>query len=1401
MKASDGFTLFGYANKRFSRCLGLLTVGFLIPVMAGAQLFTVVPESEEVVAPSIPVDLGFGGNTPDVKDVDFGDLDGDGDVDIYVFASDDDPIEGNQFLDRVLLNGNLTGKPGAYILAPVQNSAGDPTIPSTQFDGPLGLGQRTYDGDLVDVDNDGDLDVLRTDISGIYLLLNNGNATFEFRDDLMPTKDQIENGTGIVGFNGIGGPGSIYFDGVDTADVDGDGDQDAIVASYNLAENLFLINCWSSPPGGASLCSSPEGFVIGNVDGDIFDILSADRTHGMAFGNIDVGASPNLPDLFWTNTDNGVPSRLLRNNGLLGDGSGRVVFVDVTNTQLPTDGTNDRQSVDAEMEDIDGDGDLDIYVVNRAQNNVLFWNNGSGVFTNLISLPSLPAGNLSSYDLQIADFDSDGDQDVIEAWGDGAGTYVNNNRMLLNNGGINGSMTFVVAAEPYGALPGGEPLHRLTVSAGDFDNDSDIDLVGGNFDIGLGSNKIYLYENNTFTPSDVDVDLVLTIDATGSMTATDGLPNMRIDRAKALANAKLAELSVTDDRLGITEFATDVDSFERLPVTFPGFFPSLAFIDSTFIAPIQADGNATSSGAALRESLNSMPMMGDPTFIPGREQSLLIITDGFHNSDPTPQQVIDSEFGGVWPDLNYFVVSISDNDLVNSEFRKITTNGSKFYTSQTGLDLSVKSTDAEVDLTGKLPIDLQPIASLQTLSSPSELESIQVVDTPESGQPRVYLERNGVLTGGERVRADFDPTRAPWSMDFANPQQSVGMDITAPSPTIATLTAYNNKRKRLGQTEVLVGPQGNFIGLSSDVPNIAAAKLAYSDEGEEHVERLYVSQLSVQAQSEVAPLSAAINDVVEEQSFGIGPSVREFRFSLTWQLPENEPFALLIDPDGETVNLVSDPKVTRVAGDTYDVINIRDPKAGTWTAREFRPSSENTFINITANSGTIVSDVPVTRVSFIASPAQFVNALSEPLVIEAQLTGVAAGSASVVAQFEDPLGQIFEVPATDLGDGRFQAVLDNPQVEGNYEVTLFAEFVDEGDGQQEAVLQQAGVQQSAMRQFAVPVAEQLDSDLCDENSRVFANPDSRTADGQSLVQVTAILIDCGGQPFVADDPALVQFSTTAGSFVEETLSLGGGIYTRDLQVPSEAGEAELSVSVNSQKLLDTGSVSFIPGDVDPVVTELQFTNSEGFFEAETGATGIIFVTPKDQFGNTLGSDALVELSIGSGTTADVAIGPPDVSESGDFNFTLTLLGNATPGVVVINGSVNSVPLAESNVVNIIDSDLISQNDSDNDGVLDTQDNCILVKNPSQGDLDQDGIGDACEQGLFLCGDADQNGAVNTNDARIIQRCSVGEIGCSNTCDVTGDNVCNTNDARLIQRFSVGILPGSALSCDGGLASE
>jgi len=1367
----------GQLKSHFSQALLLIAIA-ASPMVSKAEIFTEVPQSGGLVAPSLPEDLNFGPNTPDIKDVDFGDLDNDGDLDIFVFASDNDAAGGSEYLDRVLLNGNLTGRIGSFIEIPVADNNGNPLLPSSEFTSTwIAIGQRTYDGDLVDVDGDGDLDVIRTDVSGVYLLLNKGNATFEFRPDLIPSKAEIETGVGIANFNGIGGAGSIRFDGVDTTDVDGDGDLDAIIANYGTGESLYLINCWDIPSGGASRCTTTEGFAIANVDSDIFDTLSADQTHGVTFGNIDIGAAPNLPDAFLTNVVNGTPSRLLRNTGLSADGTGRVVFIDVTASNILANAVNSLQAVDAELDDIDGDGDLDLYVVNRGQNNTLFWNNGSGIFSDLgTNLPALPASFLSSYDIAIADFDGDLDLDIMEAWGEQGTDGKINNRMLTNNGGSNGAMNFSVEPLPFGS----SPSHQLTISAGDFDNDGDIDLVGGNFN----TTNVVLYENNRLDPVDQDHDLVMTIDATGSMLANDGLPNSRIDRAKNLAKSFFGTLNVgpTDDRVGLTEFATQTDSQELIGLT---VFPNQVVFD-TQVDAIVADGIATSAGSALERSLETLTT----NQIPGRQQSMLIITDGQHNFNPRPIDIINANYDGVWPTgISYNVVSIAA--ALNPEFENIVTNGSNFYFSTNGSDLAEISADAEADVTGKLVLDLKTMAGPIIILSENDvqqmgLQAMPVKQSFSSAPQRLSIDESGNMETISAPAVVTDSSPAPWSMNFVTPQRYVGLTAQAKTATSAILTVFNNRMQVLGETEVIIGTKPTFVGLESPIANIVTAKLQYQTAGVKIVETLFddtkpSSSLSLQA--------FAVNDTVENHEFTITGDDRQFRASLSWQNLENSPAFTLIDPDGIAINPLRNPHVEFHAGSVFKVLKINDPKPGIWTAREARPSNERTFISVLTTSGPTSSsgNQPLRPFVFDAFPANFRNFLNAPLVLNVNLS-LSSSSASVNALIEDPQGKLIRLPAEDLGKGLFQVVLDNTAVEGNYDVRIAAQVKDVD-----------GVERTLNRRFAVPVSRIQKGEVCDADSTITVDSVTEPADGKSEVRVTAKLVNCSGDPFIAKD-GVVHLTATGGSFVGSIANFGDGSYSRNLQAPTVPGIVEVYPVVDGRRIQTSANIEFSSNNADPAKTKLEFTNSEGFIKAEVGGTGNILLKPLDAFGNPLGDNEKVSIAIAPGSSVAANVTGPKIA-SGNYSFSINLVDTPAVGDIVVTGEVNGQPLTASLKIPVQDSDAMGFKDSDRDGIVDGNDNCVLIPNRGQEDKDTDGIGDACETGLFFCGDFDHNGRLNTLDARLIQRCSVGDLDCQVTCDVTGDNRCNTLDARIIQRFVVGQLPGNALTCEGGQSSR
>ena len=112
----------------------------------------------------------------------------------------------------------------------------------------------------------------------------------------------------------------------------------------------------------------------------------------------------------------------------------------------PVNATN-LNSMDVEAADVDGDGDLDLVIAAEYQRNLLFFNDGTGQFSEDPSrlFPEKNTGDgfmgEDSEDIAFADFDQDGDLDVLFVSEDTV--Y---HELLVNDG--TGSFTFIVYEFP-----------------------------------------------------------------------------------------------------------------------------------------------------------------------------------------------------------------------------------------------------------------------------------------------------------------------------------------------------------------------------------------------------------------------------------------------------------------------------------------------------------------------------------------------------------------------------------------------------------------------------------------------------------------------------------------------------------------------------------------------------------------------------------------------------------------------------------------------------------------------------------------------------------------------------------------------------------------------------------------
>ncbi|HEY5960187.1 MAG TPA: VCBS repeat-containing protein, partial [Polyangiaceae bacterium] len=211
-----------------------------------------------------------------------------------------------------------------------------------------GSGTSTTGINLVDVDNDGDLDVFvaqgtaSLDARPNELFINNGRGWFRDESASRLPRGHDSNSTKA-----------------DFADVDGDGNLDAIVA--NVGPEQLLVNDGTGhfSDGAGRLPEAPD--------------LLLDISSNAHFADVDQDGCPDIlianENPFDSSPLHGAQNRLLMN-----DCSGR--FRDETAERLlpVTD-----QSAALLTGDIDMDGDLDIVVLNRGPE-LVYLNDGSGYF-------------------------------------------------------------------------------------------------------------------------------------------------------------------------------------------------------------------------------------------------------------------------------------------------------------------------------------------------------------------------------------------------------------------------------------------------------------------------------------------------------------------------------------------------------------------------------------------------------------------------------------------------------------------------------------------------------------------------------------------------------------------------------------------------------------------------------------------------------------------------------------------------------------------------------------------------------------------------------------------------------------------------------------------------------------
>jgi len=383
----------------------------------------------------------------------------------YIAVGD---IDGDSDLDICFANGQGYSSLGTLLKPRIYINSGAGVFTDQTDARVAGITGCFRSAEFGDVDLDGDLDLLLGQDYNrqTLLLINNGAGVFA--NETVGRIPTLNTSTARATFG----------------DVDGDGDFDIAMCNsgssnrFGTGQPRLYLNDGTGRFNDVTAANLPQGNVSQQMD---LLFLDADGDFDLDLFLVTRASTPNQSRL-WIN-------------------GGTGVFTNLGN--FPSDAT--AYAYDAG--DIDGDGDLDLLGTNAGTSNQeLLARNANGLGTSWTNISTSISPNPTSddNDSKFFDIDNDGDFDLVIA------TLGSTKRIYRNTNG-QGAFTQVTNAIT------SSTDSSLDVKVADFDGDGDYDIVTGQGESGAFQNRIYINSgpSDTIAPTIVRTEQVVPGSAAG----------------------------------------------------------------------------------------------------------------------------------------------------------------------------------------------------------------------------------------------------------------------------------------------------------------------------------------------------------------------------------------------------------------------------------------------------------------------------------------------------------------------------------------------------------------------------------------------------------------------------------------------------------------------------------------------------------------------------------------------------------------------------------------------------------------------------------------------------------------------------------------------------------------------